>query len=289
MANYIPISAYIEIGNVSCYLAANDESNMKALKGGAYNTGLSKLIHAVTHTLNWAYSVNPNDPNLNTVALYLYALCGKYVQMATTIINNQSAVAPVLSGPNNQTATVGGAATFSVTVTSALAVSYQWLLNGTPISGATNSTYIVSNAQLSQSGSTYSVSVTNSAGTTTSTPATLTVTASITGFFYYNAADPGPTLMGNSDPFTYQVSYSIMHNSPISITMPSASSPNMFLVAKVPSTESSKTTWYNDSFNSGTIVPPDSVFQSPVTFGGFTYYFTRISASLDISQPLILT
>ncbi|WP_158085363.1 PQQ-dependent sugar dehydrogenase [Niastella vici] len=84
--------------------------------------------------------------------------------------------APVITTqPQSITISQGGTATFSVTATGNPAPSYQWRKNGTNISGATAATYSISNVQPSHAG-TYSVVVTNSAGSVTSNNATLTVT-----------------------------------------------------------------------------------------------------------------
>jgi hypothetical protein len=55
-------------------------------------------------------------------------------------------------------------------------LSYQWKLNGGDISGATSSTLTLNNAQAANAG-TYTVVVTNPAGSRTSEPAILTITA----------------------------------------------------------------------------------------------------------------
>lgn len=51
----------------------------------------------------------------------------------------------ITAQPINQTAVQGGAATFVVSATGA--INYQWLLNGSAIAGATNSTYGIPNVQ----------------------------------------------------------------------------------------------------------------------------------------------
>lgn len=290
MAVFIPIQQYIALGHISAYLAGTDTANDNALKGASLSNGLRNLILTVTEGIEWAFSLNPNDPTLDATGLYLYALCGRYVAKAINILNNQAAAVPILSGPSNQSVNVGATAIFSVSVTSTLPVIFQWFLNGVIIPGATGATYSVLNAQLSQSGSFYSVAVTNGAGTTTSSQAALTVTSVITGFLYYTSVNPGPTLQSNSDPFAYQSNYTITHNSPISIPISVEAGSNQFLVVKVPSTESAKTTWFSTNLDQGVIPPPaDFVFATPVTFGGFTYYFTKQLISLDPSQPLILS
>ena len=63
--------------------------------------------------------------------------------------------------PQNQTANQGQNAAFSVTATGSAPLSYQWRFNSTSLSGATASTYTVTNAQPTNAGS-YSVVVTNS-------------------------------------------------------------------------------------------------------------------------------
>jgi hypothetical protein len=76
--------------------------------------------------------------------------------------------------PSNQTVLYQGTATFSVTATSGTSMTYQWLKNGNDISGATSSTYVITDAQTTDAGS-YSVVLVNGGGSTTSDTATLTV------------------------------------------------------------------------------------------------------------------
>jgi hypothetical protein len=72
---------------------------------------------------------------------------------------------------------VGQTATFSVVATGTAPLSYQWLQNGTAITGATSSSYTTAATTLADNGASFKVTVTNAAGTITSTAATLTVTA----------------------------------------------------------------------------------------------------------------
>ena len=76
--------------------------------------------------------------------------------------------------PQNQSAPIGGSATFSVTAVGTAPLSYQWRFNAVNISGATASTYTRSNVQDSNAGS-YSVVVTSPYGTVTSANAVLAV------------------------------------------------------------------------------------------------------------------
>jgi hypothetical protein len=77
-----------------------------------------------------------------------------------------------ISQPSNQRVIVGGQSSFSVSAYRAL--TYQWQHNGVNISGATNGTYTITNAQLSDAGS-YNVIIGNGVISSNSATATLTV------------------------------------------------------------------------------------------------------------------
>jgi hypothetical protein len=76
--------------------------------------------------------------------------------------------------PASRTVNLGASVTLTFGITGTAPFTFQWNLDGSPIPGATNPFYIVADAQPSDSGS-YTVSVTNLDGSTTSAPATLTV------------------------------------------------------------------------------------------------------------------
>jgi hypothetical protein len=76
--------------------------------------------------------------------------------------------------PSSSTVTAGQTATFSVTATGTAPLSYQWRKDGAAISGATSSTLTLASVSAANAG-TYTVVVTNSAGSVTSTGAVLVV------------------------------------------------------------------------------------------------------------------
>ncbi|WP_336047095.1 S-layer homology domain-containing protein [Solibacillus ferritrahens] len=85
-------------------------------------------------------------------------------------------VAPTITmHPSNQTITVGGNATFTVTADGGVPLSYQWKKDGVDIVGATSASLTLNNVQASDVGN-YSVVVTNTVGHVTSNAATLSVT-----------------------------------------------------------------------------------------------------------------
>jgi hypothetical protein len=91
---------------------------------------------------------------------------------------NAAAVAPAITAqPSNQTVTAGQTATFGITATGTAPLSYQWQKNGLNIAGATSASYTTPATTTADSGTTFDVVVSNSVGTATSNPATLTVNA----------------------------------------------------------------------------------------------------------------
>jgi GH25 family lysozyme M1 (1,4-beta-N-acetylmuramidase) len=78
----------------------------------------------------------------------------------------------ITTQPSSQTINAGQNVTFSVVASGVL--NYQWKFNGGNISGATNSSYTINNAQTSNAG-TYAVVTANRAFSVTSSNATLTV------------------------------------------------------------------------------------------------------------------
>ena len=88
-----------------------------------------------------------------------------------------SAVAPTITTqPHSQAVAVGAMATFTVAASGTAPLSYQWLKNGTAIAGATSSSYTTPATVSGDNGATFTVKVSNSAGSQMSNAATLTVT-----------------------------------------------------------------------------------------------------------------
>ena len=83
----------------------------------------------------------------------------------------------IMAQPASVAVSAGEPATFSVTVSSAVPVTYQWQQGGSDIAGATSATYVLATTTLSESGAQFSVTVSNTGGNVTSSIATLTVSA----------------------------------------------------------------------------------------------------------------
>ncbi|HTL53629.1 MAG TPA: DNRLRE domain-containing protein, partial [Planctomycetota bacterium] len=85
------------------------------------------------------------------------------------------AAGPVITTqPSNQTVIAPATATFTV-VASGPGLTYQWKKGGAPITGATSASYTTPATTTADSGSQFTVDVTNAGGTVTSNVATLTV------------------------------------------------------------------------------------------------------------------
>jgi len=102
---------------------------------------------------------------------------GTATSAAATLTVNAATVAPTITTqPVSQTILAGKTATFSVAA-SGTSLNYQWQKNGSAITGATASTYTTPAETTADNGAKFAVLVSNSAGSVTSSAATLTVTA----------------------------------------------------------------------------------------------------------------
>lgn len=118
-----------------------------------------------------------------TYKVAVWNQCGTVI--SENIIVNPGEVPPPDPGPEEGTApvitvhpssnvnvTAGQNITLSVTATSTTPMTYQWRRNGVNISGATSSSYTITNVQSGNTGA-YTVVVTNSYGSTTSNTANI--------------------------------------------------------------------------------------------------------------------
>ena len=107
---------------------------------------------------------------------------GSYVFVASNFVGSATSAPATLSilfpitlvgSPANQAVPVGGSASFTVAVTG-YPLNYQWLKNGSPITGANGSNYSISNVLLTDAGG-FSVIVSNQFNSVTSSVANLSV------------------------------------------------------------------------------------------------------------------
>lgn len=153
-----------------------------------------------------------------TIASTTLADAGAYTVVVTnaagSVTSNAAALTvnapPVITvQPANQSVVVGQTATFSVTATGNPAPTYQWRKGGAAIVGATSSSYTTPVTVIGDSGSTFDVVVTNSLGSVTSSPATLTV----------NPAPAAPTIT------TQPTSQTVAAGSPVTFSVVATGTP----------------------------------------------------------------
>ncbi len=102
---------------------------------------------------------------------------GSATSNAAILTVNAATIAPAITTqPSSVTVTAGATATFTIVASGTGPLSYQWLKSGVVVSGATAASYTIASAQTSNAGN-YTCVVTNSAGSATSNPVTLTVNA----------------------------------------------------------------------------------------------------------------
>ncbi len=129
------------------------------------------------------YSYNTDDPAL-LQAIVTSPTAGAGAGVLTWaktnwLINSYAPTAPlIVADPQSQTAFPSNSVTFTVVAFGSMPLAYQWYFNtNTPIANATNSILTLANVQTTNAG-TYSVAVTNVAGSTNSRLAVLSVYAS---------------------------------------------------------------------------------------------------------------
>ena len=203
---------------------------------------------------------------------------GSVASLAAMLTVNAGAVAPsITTQPASQTVTVGQAAFFSVAATGTASLNYQWKKNSVAISGATSSSYTTPATVTSDSGELFTVTVSNSAGSATSTAALLTVNAVTSTLKITTAQLPAGTLAnpytstlaatGGTPPYTWSLSSGALPsglamNSAGNISgSPTVAGTSPFTVILKDSTGASASA--NLSINVVTAAPPTVSINSP--------------------------
>jgi alpha-tubulin suppressor-like RCC1 family protein len=105
----------------------------------------------------------------------------------------------ITTQPQSTSAPYGQTASFSVNANSSGAMSYQWSRNGMPIAGATGASYTTPMTVPGDNGALFTVTTSNSVGSTVSAAATLTVTGIPAAAFNHVAAGSSHSVALRSD------------------------------------------------------------------------------------------
>lgn len=290
MASLPSIPSILQAAQIREYLSAVQITKDNAFSGGSLDQRLTKLIDAVRQIVQWNYTYNPNDPTLIATGNYLWSLVAPPVSilkvLQPTIL---SAVAVTSNEIDLSWTPVTNGVTYTLqrstdpTFNSGVVTVFSGSGLAFPDTGLNPSTQYFYRINVSAPGfvtSPYSFASATTQG----------IVPTITISWWYGASSPYATLQGGTDNLSYQGSFNITHNIPISVPYPSAATPNMYLVIRVPIGESIKTTWFNTVLNNGNI--PDAIFEAALQPAGlpiYTYYVTRVAMSLDGVNPLVLT
>jgi hypothetical protein len=152
----------------------------------AYN-GHEETYADYSHGIRMVQMAMTVDGNANTVTNVLTNPTLAALLSDETIAPNNTITLPyynpanyalisITTHPYSQTVSVGANPMLRVVASGDAPLRYQWNFNGSALSAATNSILTITNAQTTNAG-TYSVTVTNNAGSATSRPAVLKVSS----------------------------------------------------------------------------------------------------------------
>jgi hypothetical protein len=106
----------------------------------------------------------------------------------STVVPTPQALS-ITAQPTTQGVRLGQVATFSVAASGSNPISYQWNKNGVPITGAINASYTTPATSAADNDSTFTVSITNPAGSVTSTTVRLLLNTPPSGDLRFQQVD----------------------------------------------------------------------------------------------------
>ncbi|HEV2692024.1 MAG TPA: immunoglobulin domain-containing protein [Verrucomicrobiae bacterium] len=171
---HIPLAATVSPSS----LAAPVGSNV-TFAATAYGTAPMQFQwqHAGTNvaggTTNSFTITNIQAGNAGNYSLVISDFSGSVTSSASALIVSGVPIPPTITTqPQSAVVNQGSNALFTVSVTGTAPLNYQWFFNGTNIAGATNSTFLRTNVQATNTGS-YCAVITNISGSVTSSVAML--------------------------------------------------------------------------------------------------------------------
>ncbi len=164
---------------------------------------------AISGATNSTYTIPATtSANAGAYTVTITNSVGNVTSSAATLTVNPTGSPTITTQPISQTVFIGYSATLTVIATGAPTLTYQWKRNGTALTGATNSTYTITNATNTDAGP-YTVTITNGLGNVTSSAANVTVTAAVAPAI----TSPNQAGAAIDEPFSYVIT---ANNSPSS-------------------------------------------------------------------------
>src|SRR6266446_3495421 len=181
-ANAVPVAPTITTQPANQTVAAGQTASFTVVAGGtaplSYQWQKNGANIAGATSASYTTPVTTTADSGSTFAAVVSNTAGTVASAAATLTVSAAAVAPTITtAPSNQTVTAGQTASFSVAATGTAPLSYQWQKSSVVISGATSSSYTTPATSSSDNGALFTVLVSNTAGSVTSSVATLTVNA----------------------------------------------------------------------------------------------------------------
>jgi Abnormal spindle-like microcephaly-assoc'd, ASPM-SPD-2-Hydin/Immunoglobulin I-set domain len=192
--------------NLAVIVRFNSGGTIDAINGAGYTTAPAIPYSAAT-TYHFILDVNIGTHTYDAYVLIGSAqtsigtgLAFRAEQAAITTLNSLGAMtstgsdticniatsAPAATAPSitaqpiSRTVSAGQTATFSVTASGTATLTYQWMKDGAAVNGAISASYTTPATAASDNGAQFTVAVSNAAGTITSSPVSLTVSAAAT-------------------------------------------------------------------------------------------------------------
>ncbi|HEU4390686.1 MAG TPA: immunoglobulin domain-containing protein, partial [Blastocatellia bacterium] len=172
LRSYLPLTTPFASSGFALTLSTQGSGTIQANPSATtYPPGTTVQLTAVAATgwqfSNWTGSLSGNN-NPDTIVM-------DGPRSVTAVFTEILAAPAITTQPVSQSVSAGSNVTFSVSATGTAPLNYQWQKNGTDIPGATSSSLSLTAVQDADAG-TYSVIVSNAAGSVASNGATLTVT-----------------------------------------------------------------------------------------------------------------
>src|SRR5437667_336716 len=176
-----PVNGVTVSGTITVTANASDNVGVASVQFLLDGANLGSLDTASPYSVSWntAAAINAS----HTLSAIAKDAAGNSTTSAgvTVTVSNAAATPPnITTPPGKQTVTAGQTASFAVVAAGTAPLSYQWQKNGVSIAGATAASYTTPATTTADSGATFRVVVTNTAGTVTSSAAALTVNADTT-------------------------------------------------------------------------------------------------------------